>query len=157
IVGEALVNPAVVAMQSGLYSNPSEVPVHVSAWHGWTPELLMTIGIIGLGTMMFLTMRKWQPLYKLQPGFLSLNGLYDSLMAAAEKGMNRLSRPYMTGVLRTYLIYMFASIVVITLTTLFVKDAFKVDFQSFAPANAYGILTAVLRFFSVCVMPFRNK
>src|SRR5690625_4598402 len=90
IVGEALVNPAVVAMQSGLYSNPSEVPVHVSAWHGWTPELLMTIGIIGLGTMMFLTMRKWQPLYKLQPGFLSLNGLYDSLMAAAEKGMNRL-------------------------------------------------------------------
>ncbi|HLR40513.1 MAG TPA: Na+/H+ antiporter subunit A [Virgibacillus sp.] len=152
IVGEALVNPAVVAMQSGLYSNPSEVPVHVSAWHGWTPELLMTIGIIGLGTIMFLTMRKWQPLYKLQPDFLSLNGLYDSLMAAGEKGMNRLSRLYMTGVLRTYLIYMFASIVVITLTTLFVKDAFKVDFQSFAPANAYGILTAVLLIISVCMI-----
>ena len=152
IVGKALVNPAVVAMQSGLYNNPSEVPVHVSAWHGWTPELLMTIGIIGLGTMMFLTMRKWQPLYNLQPDFLSLNGLYDSLMAAGEKGMNRLSRLYMTGVLRTYLIYMFASIVVITLTTLFVKDAFKVDFQSFAPANAYGILTAVLLIISVCMI-----
>src|SRR5699024_2527752 len=133
-----------LSLHDALPIYPSEVPVHVSAWHGWTPELLMTIGIIGLGTIMFLTMRKWQPLYKLQPDFLSLNGLYDSLMAAGEKGMNRLSRLYMTGVLRTYLIYMFASIVVITLTTLFVKDAFKVDFQSFALANAYGILTAVL-------------
>lgn len=152
IVGEALVNPAVVAMQSGLYSHPSEVLVHVSAWHGWTPELLMTLGIIGLGTLLFLTMRKWQPLYNLQPKFLSLNGLYDSLMAVGEKGMNRLSRLYMTGVLRTYLIYMFASIVFITLTTMFIKDAFKVDFQSFAPTNAYGILTGVLLVTSVAMI-----
>lgn len=152
VIGDTLVNPAVVAMQAGLYSHPSEVLVHVSAWHGWTPELLMTLGIIGLGSILFLTMRKWQPLYNLQPELLSLNGLYDSLMMAGEKGMNRLSRLYMTGVFRTYLIYMFVSIVVITLATLFIKDAFKVDFNSFAPLNAYGILTAVLLILSVVMI-----
>src|SRR5699024_8982251 len=110
IIGESLVNPAVVAMQQGLFAHPSDVPVHVSAWHGWTPELMMTIGIVALGIILFATIKKWQPLYNLQPKFLSLNALYNGLMRLAEKGMNRLSRLYMTGVLRTYLIYMFASI-----------------------------------------------
>jgi len=46
-------------------------------------------------------------------------------MSVAERGMNRLSRHYMTGIIRTYLNYIFASIVIITLTTLFIKDAFS--------------------------------
>lgn len=152
IIGEVFVNPAVVAMQSGLYSDPSEVLVHVSAWHGWTPELMLTLGIVVLGSLLFLSMAKWQKLYDLQPRSFSLNACYDSFMAFGEKGMNRLSRLYMTGILRTYLIYMFASIVVITLTTLFIKDAFKVDVNSFAPLNTYGILTAVILIFSVCML-----
>lgn len=152
IVGDALVKPAVIAMQAGLFSHPSDVPVHVSAWHGWTPELMMTIGIIVLGAILFVTMKKWQPLYNLQPKFLSLNAMYDGLMALAERGMNRLSRLYMTGILRTYLIYIFASIVVITLTTLFIKDAFAVDPDSFTPLNIYGVLIAVLLTISVWIV-----
>ncbi len=152
IIGETFVNPAVIAMQSGLYGDPSEVLVHVSAWHGWTAELMMTIGIIALGTILFLSMRKWQKVYDLQPQSFSLNAGYDRLMVIGEKGMNRLSRFYMTGILRTYFIYIFTSIVIITLTTLFVKDAWKMDVDSFAPLNVYGILTALLLIISVCMI-----
>lgn len=149
VVGDAFVKPAVTAMQSGLFQYPSDVSVQVSAWHGWTPELYMTLGIIGLGAILFITMKKWQPLYNIQPKWLSLNALYNGFMSVAEKGMNYLSRLYMTGVLRTYLIYMFAAIVIITLATLFIKDAFRIDTSSFTPMNAYGLLTAILLVISV--------
>ena len=34
--------------------------------------------------------------------------------------------------------YMFAFIVAITIATLFIKDAFVVDMDSFSPVNVYG-------------------
>src|SRR5699024_12195464 len=66
IVGDILVKPAVVAMQAGLYSNPSDVLVQVSAWHGLTPELWMTIGVITLGILLFATLKRWRNVYDLQ-------------------------------------------------------------------------------------------
>ena len=152
MIGKMFVKPAVIAMQTGLYNHPQDVDIYVSAWHGWTPELMMTLGIIALGSLLFITMAKWQKLYELQPKYLSLNAWYDSLMMFGEKGMNRLSRFYMTGHIRTYLIYMFTFIVVITTATLFMQNAFVVDMDSFAPLNAYGIMTAVILIIAVCMV-----
>lgn len=154
IVGKMFVKPAVVAMQTGLYNHPNDVAVNVAAWHGWTPELMMTLGIIGIGALLFLTMSRWQKLYDLQPQYLSLNTLYDSVMIFGESGMNKLSRFYMTGHIRTYLIYMFAFITAITTATLFMQNAFVVDMDSFAPINAYGVMTAVILVLSVCMVLF---
>ena len=85
------------------------------------PEILMTIGVIGLGLLLFLTMARWQKLYEIQPQHFTLNALYDSMLIFGEVGMNRLSRFYMTGLIRTYLIYMFSFIVLITTATLFIQ------------------------------------
>lgn len=153
-VGKTFVKPAVVAMQTGIYSSPSEVDIQVSAWHGWQPELMMTLGIIGVGAVLFITMARWQKLYDLQPQGLSLNALYDSMMIFGETGMNRLSRFYMTGLIRSYLFYMFFFIVTITTGALFIQDAFKVDMDSFAPVNAYGLMTAIILIVSVCIVIF---
>lgn len=145
LIGKWLVKPAVMSIQPSIYAHPSEVKVHVSAWHGFdSPELWMTIAIIGIGTLLYVTLNRWQKLYDIQPEYLSLNALYDAMMVGSETRMNRLSRFYMDGLIRTYLIYMFAFIVVITNITLFVKDAFVVDKDSFSPVNVYGILTAII-------------
>lgn len=157
IVGDMLVKPAVVAMQAGLYSNPSDVLVQVSAWHGLTPELWMTIGVITLGVLLFATLKRWQNVYDLQPNALSLNAAYDGLMTFGETTMNRLSRLFMTGILRTYLIYMFIAIVAIVLTTLFVKNAFSIDFENFSSINSYGLLTAIILTISVVMLVLAKK
>lgn len=154
LVAKAFVKPAVVSMQAGLYSNPSDVNIQVSAWHGFTPELYMTLGIIGVGLLLFITMKRWQKLYDVQPQYLSLNALYDSMMMFGETGMNRLSRFYMTGLLRSYLMYMFFFIVTITTAALFMQDAFKVDMDSFSPVNAYGLLTAIILIVAICMVLF---
>ena len=125
-----------MAVQPDLYSHPSEVEVHVAAWHGFAaPELWMTVSLVGVGLVLFLTLARWQKLYDIQPEYLSLNALYDSAMMFGEGGMNKLSRFYMTGLIRTYLIYMFAFIASITAATLFIKEAFVVDMDSFSPIN----------------------
>ena len=101
LIGKWFVKPAVMAIQPGLYSHPSDVAVHVAAWHGLaSPELWMTVAVVGVGTILYLTLAKWQKLYELQPQYLSLNTLYDSAMWMSEGGMNRLSRLYMTGLIR---------------------------------------------------------
>ena len=66
--------------------------------------------------------------------------------------MNRLSRFYMTGLIRTYLLYMFAFIVAITTATLFIKEAFVVDMDSFTALNAYGIMTAIILVIAVAMV-----
>src|SRR5699024_597924 len=157
MVGDVLVKPAVVAMQMGLYRAPSEVLVQVAAWHGFTPEFWMTFGIIVSGVLLYLTLAKWQKVYNLQPKSFSLNAAYDALMSFGEKTMNKLSRLYMTGILRTYLVYMFGAIVVIVLATLFAKDAFTLNASDLSPVNWYGLLTAVILTISVCMLLFAKK
>lgn len=153
LIAKMLVKPAVVAMQTGLYTHPDDVDITVAAWHGLLePELLMTIGIVGFGLVLFLTMARWQKLYNLQPDYLSINALYDSILVFGEGGMNRLSRFYMTGLIRTYLIYMFGFIVVITTATLFIKDAFVIDMSSFTPLNLYGVMTAIILILAVLMV-----
>lgn len=152
VVGNLFVNPAVVALQSGLYSHPADVGVHVALWPGWSPELMMTIGIIIVGSLLFWTLGKWQKLYDLQPEALSLNAAYDSLLVFGERGMNKLSRSYMTGLVRSYLMYMLGFFSIIMLSSLFIKNAFTVDMTSFAALNVYGILTAVILILSVSIV-----
>src|SRR5690625_6637318 len=64
---------------------------------------------------------------------------------------------YMSGILRSYVIYMFGAIVVIVLATLFAKYAFTFNFSNLSPVNGYGLLTAVILTISVCMLIFAKK
>ncbi|EON74362.1 Na+/H+ antiporter subunit A [Lysinibacillus sphaericus] len=140
LIGDTFVKPAVQAIQPFLYDAPGDIDIHVSAWHGLTPELFMTIGIVIIGVLLFVALPKWQGLYKLFPRSLTLNNAYDKIMQGLDVGLNRISRLYMTGSMRHYLLYMFSGIVAIVLGTLFVKDAFSISFEGAAPIRLYEII-----------------
>lgn len=158
LIGKWLVKPAVIAIQPLLYTHPSDVDIHVSAWHGFeSVELWMTVAVVVVGLLLYITLSKWQKVYELQPQAMSLNALYDFTMLVGEKGMNRLSRSYMTGIMRTYLLAIFAFISVITLTALFMKDAFVVDVNSFAKLSVYAILNAMVLVIAVGMVLFAKS
>ncbi|CEG23354.1 Na(+)/H(+) antiporter subunit A [Planococcus massiliensis] len=143
-VGKWIVNPAVAAIQPFLYDSPSDVHVHVAAWHGAiTPELAMTIGIFLIGGLMFWTLRKWQRSYDAFPDKVSLNRLYDHFMYMSDGGANRFSAVYMTGFIRSYLVYMFGFFFLIVLSTLFLNEAFAFDLTDLAPIGFYEIVIAL--------------
>lgn len=144
IIGDLFVKPAVIAIQPFLYSAPGEVDVTVAAWHGFTPELFMTIGVVVFGLLLFMTLKRWQKLYALQPEFLSLNRAYDGMMLGLDVGANRFSKLYMTNSMRSYLIYMFSAISVIVVGTLLFKGAFTMSFEGTAPIRAYELILIVV-------------
>ncbi len=140
LIGDWLVKPAVAAIQPFLYDSPQNVDIHVAAWHGFNTELFMALGIFSIGGLMFWTLRKWQHLYDLYPDAVSLNRLYDEMMLLSGGGANRFSRIYMTGFIRSYLVYMFSFMTFIVLLTLFLTEAFQVDFSNLAPIGVYEIV-----------------
>jgi multicomponent Na+:H+ antiporter subunit A len=144
VIGDALVKPAVMAIQPFLYTSPDDIKIHISAWHGFKLELWMTIGIVLIGYLLYKTLPKWQPLYSKFPEGFSLNRLYDSMMYLSEVGTNRLSRMYMTGYMRSYLVYMFTGIILLSISTVFIKNAFEVSFATLAPIRFFELIVALV-------------
>ncbi|MFX3675337.1 MAG: Na+/H+ antiporter subunit A [Paenisporosarcina sp.] len=144
IIGDVLVKPAVMAIQPFMYTLPSDIDIHITAWHGFKPELWMTIGIIVLGLFLYWTLSKWQPLFSKFPHGMTINRLYESMMFLSEVATNRLSTLYMTGFIRSYLVYMFSGITLLTISTLLIKDAFNISFATLAPIRFYELIIALL-------------
>ncbi|MFY3790143.1 Na+/H+ antiporter subunit A [Ureibacillus sp. MALMAid1270] len=141
IVTDTFVKPAVVAIQPFLYTSPNDVHIHVSAWHGPTPELFMTIGIVVVGLLLFLTLSKWQKLYSTLPERFTLNRFYDfTINQLLGSWMTRFSKLYMTGSIRKYLAYMFTAIPVFVIGTLIVKKAFVFTLEGSSPIHLYEII-----------------
>ncbi|TAA67868.1 Na+/H+ antiporter subunit A [Planococcus salinarum] len=143
IVGDWLVKPAVAAVQPFMYGSPQEVDVHVAYWHGFNTELFMTLGIFAVGFLMFWTLAKWQKSYDLYPDTLTLNRLYDHMMFLSDIGANRFSRLYMTGFIRSYLVYMFSFLIIIVLGTFVLNEAFAIDMNNLAPVGLYEIVIMI--------------
>lgn len=100
----------------------------------------MTLGIFAVGGLMFWTLHKWQKSYDRFPDSVSLNALYDNLMFMSDTGANRFSKLYMTGFIRSYLVYMFSFVVIIVLGTLFLTESFAFDVTNLAPIGFYEIV-----------------
>ncbi|GEK34682.1 Na(+)/H(+) antiporter subunit A [Kurthia sibirica] len=145
IIGKYFVKPAVLAIQPQLYRSASEIDITVKAFHGFkSTELWMTIAVVIVGFILFSTMKKWRKIYTLVPEKWSFNHLYDQLMLAADVGSKKLSNLYMTGAIRHYLMYMFACIVALVVTTLFLKDGFKFSFAHTAKIGIFEVAIVIV-------------
>lgn len=138
ILSNTVIAPALSAILPGFTAD-----VHISHWHGPTTELFMTIGVIALGTLLFVTSDKWRKIYNIFPEKLSFNQLYDNSLIVIQKASNKLTNMYMSGSIRTYLIYIFSFFIVILATTLGWKNAFTFDTSDISPIGFYEILLAL--------------
>ncbi|WAA10012.1 Na+/H+ antiporter subunit A [Fervidibacillus albus] len=114
--------------------------IHISHWHGFQPELFMTLGVVGFGILLYFTLAKWTKIYQVFPNKLTLNGLYDVLMPSLETGSNMFIRTHMTGYIRTYLAYIFTFFIGILGFTMWSKQAFQFDSTNLADIGLYEVL-----------------
>ena len=54
--------------------------IEISAWHGLNTELLMTIGVVAIGVLLYKTLRKWYVIYRYYPKALTLNNIYEVIL-----------------------------------------------------------------------------
>lgn len=143
LLAHSIIEPAMASIMPALLDTGEKFYVHISFWHGWTPELFMTVGVITLGVLLFITVAKWSKLYSLFPQKLALNHFYDKGLSTVDKGSYSFMRFWMTGFLRDYLVYIFAFLIAIVLGTLFVKDAFSMKFDNLAPVGVYEAILII--------------
>lgn len=144
ILSHNLISPAMASILPSLLSPGDIFDVHIYFWHGPNIELFMTIGVVVLGIILYLTLPKWERTYDLLPEKLTLNKLYDKGLESIQSGSFKLTRFYMNGYIRTYLVYIFAFFILILGYTLYKKDAFLINTANVSSIGFYELVLSLL-------------
>lgn len=159
ILSHSIIEPAVKSIYPAALTGVEHFDIHISAWHGFTPALFMTISIITLGIVMYVTIAKWQHIYT----FLRLhkkdpiNYIYDAFLDKLVSGSAKVTNIQMTGKLRDYFIYMNVFLIVLAFYTLYHFDAFAIDTANVAPIPIYVWLIVAVVAAAAIAVPFINN
>ena len=144
ILSRNILEPAVASILPNLLQENDRFAVHIRFWHGFNLELLMTIGVVVVGILLYLTLKKWGKIYNIFPKRFTLNRFYEKGIDITEKGSYSFTRRLMNGSIRSYLIYIFIFFIGIVTFTLVKKDAIKMDTTNLASIGIYEITLAVI-------------
>jgi len=158
MIGKYLLNPAMNAIYPTL-SKANDLTPKITFWHGFDSDpLLMTFGVIIVGTILYMLLRFWRPVYKIGPMRWNLDTLYNGLLAKLEESSSYLTNTYMTGNLRDYLVYIF-SFFILGVGGIFVfTGGYSFDLSNDAPItlNEY-ILVIVMIVAAVAILFVRSR
>ncbi|WP_419886905.1 Na+/H+ antiporter subunit A [Neobacillus niacini] len=158
LLSDSLISPAMASILPSLLGAGDEFMVHISFWHGLNIELLMTLGVVCLGIILYKTHSKWKKIYKAIPEKLSLNQFYDFLMEGIESVSFKITKTYMNGSIRSYLVYIFAFFIAILVTTLIGKNAFMFDTNNVSSIGIYEVVLAILVVLgSICILFAKSR
>ncbi len=113
----------------------------------------MTIGIVLLGSLLFWQMGKWIGIYNRIPHRLTLNGMYDGTLVWSKKAAYRFKENYMTGFIRSYLIYIFVFLSGMMLFSIWWFDMYRFSFENLAEIAPYEyVLGAVVMLAALAIL-----
>ncbi|MDQ0339584.1 multicomponent Na+:H+ antiporter subunit A [Caldalkalibacillus uzonensis] len=153
ILSYTILEPTMASILPALVGPNEHFIVHITFWHGFSTELFMTMGVVGLGTLLFVGLNRWTGVYGLFPQRLALNHLYDQSHIGLERFSSRVTRLHMTGFIRDYLAYIFAFFIVILLSALVLLNAFNLEFVHSAPISFYELILSVVMVIAACAIP----
>ncbi|HDU1280001.1 TPA: Na+/H+ antiporter subunit A [Listeria monocytogenes] len=142
LIAEPILEPAVRAIVPGLSTDFS---IHISLWHGFTPALLMTFGVVAVGIVLFLTHKYWKPWITTKvPKALRIGKTYDNGMYYLEQGSYRMTMFIMTGWLRTYLNYMLSAFILMMASVMIFTQALDFNFSSMTKVTVVDFVLAAV-------------
>lgn len=155
-LGRTLLEPAWHAVLPSL-AGTGELHYTIAAWHGWTTELAMTIGVVAAGIILYLTLKRWRSLYLYYPQRFTLNSIYYWLLGKMESVSYKITEKYMTGSARHYMIYIFAFFIIVMGVSLFASGGFTIDLSNDAPVNFYELVIIIAMILSALTVLFSKS
>jgi len=123
IIGNYLLKPAMMSVYPTFLS-VEELTPKIYAWHGFNAELMMTLGVVLFGLVLYKLMKYWIRVYKWIPQKLTLNSMYEGLITKSENLSGKITNGYMNGNLTNYFVYIYVCFVVIVAGYFVTSDAF---------------------------------
>lgn len=155
VLSEYLLKPALAAILPMLVID--QVETHISVWHGFNTELFMTLGVIGIGTLLYVNLRRWYPIYQYYPEAMTLNRMYNLLLEKMESVSKWTTNKYMTGFLRDYLVYIFLFITLVVGSFLAIQGVVSIDMSQDAPIEIFEVGLVIGMILSALLALFTNS
>lgn len=150
VLGKYILTPALTSILPMMPLSPYDLKI--SAWHGLNLELVMTIGVIAAGLILFKTAKKWIQIMRNYPQGLTLNHWYNKGLTGTEKLSSSLTNRYMTGSLRQYLIYIFSFFVIVLISSLLLLHGLQFDFSRNAAISIFDVGLVLGMIISACTV-----
>lgn len=155
-LGAYILKPAMSSVYP-TFPATAEMTPHIYAWHGFKPELFMTIGVILVGLLLYRFMKHWMKIYRLFPQKWTLNAIYERVITSSENISESITNRYMNGNLMHYFIYIYVSFVVIVAGTFLTLEAFAWTPSLDAPVENYELLLVFIMIFASCALIFAKS
>lgn len=157
ILGNSLIAPAMKAIHPALLPAGESFKVSIYFWHGWTTELWMTIAVVAVGIVVYLLYsrlklaeREWRSIY-------TLSFVYDGTLRLLERGSSLLTRFYMTGSMRHYLMYIFGFLIVAVGGALIYSEGVVLGMDAYAPISFFEGLSVAALVAMALAIPFARS
>src|SRR5699024_11629266 len=98
-------------------------------WRGLSTPFIMSLIVIGVGTLIYVTRDKWAKIYQLIPGSRSVNNIYNKGVSVMGTFPHKLTNTYMSSSLKHYMTYIIFVIVIGTSTIMFLTNCFFINFS----------------------------
>lgn len=158
LLSYSILEPAVQSILPSNMLNAGEgYDVHISAWHGWNIEIFMTIGIIIIGTMLYMYLQQWSGVYEWVKPKFSLNYIYDRGLTGTENLSAKITRLHMTGFMSDYLKYIFAVLILLVGGSFLLQNVISIDLSTNAAINIYEFVLGITLAATALLVVFSNS
>ncbi len=155
-LGAYLLKPAMASVYP-TFPSAAEMTPHIHAWHGFKPELYMTIGVILIGLLLYRFIKYWIKIYRIFPQYWTLNAIYERVITTSENVSESITKRYMNGYLMHYFIYIYVSFVLIVAGTFLLLEAFAWNPGLDAPVENYELLLVFIMIFAAIALIFAKS
>lgn len=154
-----IANGTLLAHATGAITNSTMEPYHVHYWHGFDfKPFQMSLIVVGLGIILFLTLKKWSNIYDAIPGKLSLNKVYDKLIQQIDDISASITNSYMTGSIKLYMSIILLAIIAVTFTIMFTTGGLSsISFDDLEEVKVVDIAVVVIMVLAALATIFVNN
>lgn len=112
-------------------------------WHGFETPFYMSMAVVGLGTLLAFTQKRWARVYQVIPGKWSFNVLYDLIVSGIYRVSETVTESYMNGSLRRYIRLILLAMLIAGFGFMMTTDGFMFSNADVAPISLTEVLIAV--------------
>ncbi|WP_181350587.1 hydrogen gas-evolving membrane-bound hydrogenase subunit E [Thalassobacillus sp. CUG 92003] len=120
-----------------------DIDKSISFWHGIKLPLIMSLAVLAFGTILALSRPKWQGVYRILPGKLSLNSFYDGTVKRTETYSTAITNGYMNGSLARYVRLIIGAIIIVTFSIMAITGSFTISNEDLSALTAPEIFIAL--------------
>src|SRR5699024_12868311 len=86
----------------------------IQFWHCFNTTLIMSLIVVVVGVILYVTKEKWENVYKAVPGNLSFNRVYDRGLTSIDETSKKITQFYMNGSIRNYMLLIVGTMFVVS-------------------------------------------